>query len=718
MSLVNRGSRMSVLPRLQQLQSTSPEDEIFYDALDYFYEEAELQSSNALTSISSVDSKSEGAVKGHPAVADGVPNVPPTQSRFSPSAAATSLGFLRGTSKPVASPTTYERPSTPPLAARAQANIASVLDTSVPKKRALLIGLNYEQCGKPGRRLYQATTDARRFATALTKLGYSSEDIRVVTDEQGQPFASHGYLIECMDWLVQDASEGDRLFFVFSGHCETPAIGKPEPYLVAADLMFIPRSTFRDRLVSKIPTGAELTIVLDCCHAAGMVQLRYCVGRMEYRPEAGETEESEALSELEQPVVPLARNIPRHKLLHSLKPVDRDAPVPLPQLKSAQVNQTSFGASVNTPSHRGCGVVVAQSPAAMALSYRVPTPSSIASFARKSVEITDSLSLATKKPSPPQVRQPVVESRPIPHFEERKVDFVHPAGKVIFWAGAGANQYAFEASDQLKGGIASNAFCTVLDTCPDSTITQRDLWHSVVGAIDKENRRRLERDSRELRKDKPSVRVQHAELWVSHILGSNYSLGPHLSTLIRKLTSLKPQSVELASALVYLHDKGIVHGDIKVVSTQQLKTESMNKSQVQDNIMISDDAHVQLGDFGSAILLNHFPLTFTQTGFKGTLRFIAPELLDARSDKHTVKSDIYALGMTILQIITGTLPFADKPDYQIPIEVVMKRSIPDRPTFYGILLGETAKDELWHLLTRCWNYEPESRPTAVEVKGV
>ncbi|CAE6538134.1 unnamed protein product [Rhizoctonia solani] len=159
------------------------------------------------------------------------------------------------------------------------------------------------------------------------------------------------------------------------------------------------------------------------------------------------------------------------------------------------------------------------------------------------------------------------------------------------------------------------------------------------------------------------------------------------------------QSIELASALAYLHDAGIVHGDVK-----------------GDNIIISDNGRAQLGDFGSSILLNYSSLSFTQTGFKGTQRFMAPELLDQSSDKHTIKSDIYALGMTLLQIMTGKLPYAGQPDYTVPHEVLVKRSRPGRPDFNGILAGQTAKDELWCLLNQCWTYEPESRPTAMEVK--
>ncbi|CUA74667.1 hypothetical protein RSOLAG22IIIB_11389 [Rhizoctonia solani] len=89
-------------------------------------------------------------------------------------------------------------------------------------------------------------------------------------------------------------------------------------------------------------------------------------------------------------------------------------------------------------------------------------------------------------------------------------------------------------------------------------------------------------------------------------------------------------SMELTSALVYIHDMGMVHGDIRV-----------------DNILISGNGSVQLGDFGSATLPQDATVRFTQTGVKGYLRFMAPELLTGASNMCTIESDIYALGMIV-----------------------------------------------------------------------
>ncbi|KAJ1305992.1 hypothetical protein OPQ81_010707 [Rhizoctonia solani] len=70
---------------------------------------------------------------------------------------------------------------------------------------------------------------------------------------------------------------------------------------------------------------------------------------------------------------------------------------------------------------------------------------------------------------------------------------------------------------------------------------------------------------------------------------------------------------------------------------------------------------------------------------------------------------------TILQILTGNLPYAGKPDAIAVVKVVLKVS-PDRPTFDAVLRNQCAKDTLWNLLLRCWEYDPNCRPTATEVK--
>ncbi|CAE6529219.1 unnamed protein product [Rhizoctonia solani] len=421
------------------------------------------------------------------------------------------LGPSRGLRKATASPPTYGQSSIPPLAAQARAEsipLTASVSASEPcaAYKALLFGFNYERCGKPGRRLRHAADDARRFAATLTKLGYSSQNIRVVTDETGQPFPSYEYMIECMDWLVQDASKGAKRFFVFSGHCDLPRGTNLEPSLVAADLMAIPRSTFQARLVAKVPAGAELTIVLDCCHAASMVKLKYCIGRMGYEREMTQTTKAEALSEAGKVI----RAMPQSGSLHGLPVIGQKAPS-LSLSAPVSFNQAPFGTPANMPQHRSRGVFAA-GPLPLVVPNQVSAPGMFTSLAGKAVGMIGSSSPVNLPAgtNPRLSRQLVVQG-----LKEREDDFISPVGKVVMWAGTGERQKAFEVSTGAKNGIITAAICNALDTCPDKIVTQREVWHSVVGAVDKENDWRSKRDAKKAKKPPVSVRVQCAELWVS-----------------------------------------------------------------------------------------------------------------------------------------------------------------------------------------------------------
>ncbi|KAB5588077.1 Tyrosine kinase catalytic domain containing protein [Ceratobasidium theobromae] len=157
--------------------------------------------------------------------------------------------------------------------------------------------------------------------------------------------------------------------------------------------------------------------------------------------------------------------------------------------------------------------------------------------------------------------------------------------------------------------------------------------------------------------------------------------------------------IEVAAALEYLHAKGIAHGDVK-----------------PDNVVMSDDAHAQLTDFGSAMLTNYSTLYFTNTSYKGTQRFMAPELLNGSSEIPTMKADIYALGMiysffgpqTIHQIMDGEVPYSNKRDCVIVYEVLIKKRLPLRPDFNETLKSSPAKDRLWDLLNSAGNTNPRA----------
>ncbi|QRV83989.1 Tyrosine kinase family catalytic domain protein [Ceratobasidium sp. AG-Ba] len=149
--------------------------------------------------------------------------------------------------------------------------------------------------------------------------------------------------------------------------------------------------------------------------------------------------------------------------------------------------------------------------------------------------------------------------------------------------------------------------------------------------------------------------------------------------------------LQLASALEYMHLNEIVHGDIK-----------------PDNIVISDHNTALLTDLGNAVPGSDLTLQFTATSSSPvSLRYTAPEVLKGES-MHTTAGDIYAYAMTIYEVLTGEMPFANTPGVATVLPVVLGK-IPDRKPF--LLDSRVSSDRLWKLLTQCWAYEPKARPS-------
>ena len=139
----------------------------------------------------------------------------------------------------------------------------------------------------------------------------------------------------------------------------------------------------------------------------------------------------------------------------------------------------------------------------------------------------------------------------------------------------------------------------------------------------------------------------------------HYLVMPYIShgTLADRLQTRGPLTMEeagtlldqIASALQYAHDRGILHRDIK-----------------PSNILLRDDAFAYLADFGIARLLER-ESGLTQTGsFIGTPEYMAPELFESQASQ---SSDLYALGIVLYALLTGNLPFTGP----TPLAIVQKQ---------------------------------------------
>ena len=116
-------------------------------------------------------------------------------------------------------------------------------------------------------------------------------------------------------------------------------------------------------------------------------------------------------------------------------------------------------------------------------------------------------------------------------------------------------------------------------------------------------------------------------------------------------------TVQLADALEYCHEHGVVHRDLK-----------------PENILIEPDGAVKLVDFGIALLQGARRLTFRRltTGF-GTPDYMAPE--QVQGDRGDARTDIYALGVILFEMLTGDVPYHG----DSPLAVMSQRVTTDAP---------------------------------------
>ncbi len=155
----------------------------------------------------------------------------------------------------------------------------------------------------------------------------------------------------------------------------------------------------------------------------------------------------------------------------------------------------------------------------------------------------------------------------------------------------------------------------------------------------------------------------------------------------RKLPIERAVRITLAicEALDVMHKHGIVHRDLK-----------------PENVMVDDEDRIKLIDFGIAMKEDARRLTYVNmTAALGTPDYIAPE--QVKGGRGDQRSDIYALGIMLYEMLTGRVPFVE-PN---PLAAMNERLLHD-PTPPRQLNPEIAP-ELEEILFRALEREPRHR---------
>ena len=155
----------------------------------------------------------------------------------------------------------------------------------------------------------------------------------------------------------------------------------------------------------------------------------------------------------------------------------------------------------------------------------------------------------------------------------------------------------------------------------------------------------------------------------------------------RKLSPDRAVRITLGilDALSYIHSNGIVHRDLK-----------------PENIMVGENDSVKLIDFGIAGKEGARRLTFAKLSqVMGTPEYISPE--QVKGKRGDARSDIYAMGVMLYEMLTGKAPFQGPNPFAIMNDRLLNNPVPPRE------IDPSISPQLQEIIYRALEREPKNR---------
>ncbi|KAF5356813.1 hypothetical protein D9756_006742 [Leucocoprinus leucothites] len=182
----------------------------------------------------------------------------------------------------------------------------------------------------------------------------------------------------------------------------------------------------------------------------------------------------------------------------------------------------------------------------------------------------------------------------------------------------------------------------------------------------------------------PTPRIAFVSPWIRNQNLQEYLQTHHGAPKIRLL-------FDVVEGLDYLHQHGIVHGDI-----------------CMSNILVSDEGHAQILDFKASLIYlgTNDPPDRPNHPWASSPHRMAPELLRVEGYRApTKRSDVWSFACLCYEVLEEKCAFYQyESPWAVCIAMARNSEIPKR------LSPSKITDDLWNFLVLCWDYSPDSRP--------
>ncbi len=248
---------------------------------------------------------------------------------------------------------------------------------------------------------------------------------------------------------------------------------------------------------------------------------------------------------------------------------------------------------------------------------------------------------------------------------------------------------------QLLGKGGDSTVYHAIDTANDQ---QLDVALKIIKVKDdaQSQSSQFERETTGLKKlDHPNIvkLLEHGSFEGVFFLTTEFIEGRSLGNIIKESALIEESAVDLAlevaEALKYINQFGIVHRDIK-----------------PDNILISSEGEVKLVDFGLS-REEHQQTVSIKGEMSGTPQYLAPEYIDGK--KLNIRTDIYSLGITLFYMVSGVLPF----QAGTPMALLSKQLNEAPPLLNDVT--DYVSPEFADLVNRMLIKDPDERITLAEM---